>query len=148
MKKTIILLLAVFALSFNGMSQADNQYKTALKKMFEVSGTEEAYKEAIKQMVTMFKAQRSEVPSEIWDEFEQEFLNTSLTELVEMLAPVYSKYMTKEDLQQIVAFYDSPVGKKFAKSTPMITRESMEVGQAWGAKIGESFAEKLKKKGY
>ncbi len=148
MKKIICTLFLALAFSVSSFAQVDKEYKSSLKKLFEVSGTEEAYKAAIKQMIVMFKAQKTEVPATIWDEFEQEFLKTSLDELVEMLAPVYKKYMTKEDLGQIIQFYDSPVGKKYAQSTPLITQESMEVGQAWGAKIGESFAEKLKKKGY
>lgn len=148
MKKIICTLFLALAFNVSSFAQVDNGYKSSLKKLFEVSGTEEAYKAAIKQIIVMFKEQKTEVPAKVWDEFEQEFLNTSLDELVDMLAPVYQKYMTKEDLAQIVEFYNSPVGKKYAKSTPLITQESMEVGQAWGAKIGENFAEKLKKKGY
>ena len=58
------------------------------------------------------------------------------------------KYMTKEDLEDLIKFYQSPIGKKFAKNTPMIVQESMQIGQEWGMKIGEDFAKKMKKKGY
>ena len=65
-----------------------------------------------------------------------------------MLVPVYLKYMTKEDLEEMIKFYQTPVGSKFAKSTPLIMQESMQVGQKWGMKIGEDFKKKMKEKGY
>jgi len=126
----------------------DQEYTQTLKKMFEVSGSEESYKTAIKQMFTMFKKQYSNVETEIWGDFEKDFSQTSINDLAEMIAPVYMKYMTKEDLEDLIKFYQSPIGKKFAKNTPMIVQESMQIGQEWGMKIGEDFAKKMKKKGY
>ncbi|MCP4265050.1 MAG: DUF2059 domain-containing protein [Candidatus Brocadiaceae bacterium] len=84
-----------------------------LKKMFEVSGTEESYKVGITQMFTMFKQQYSSVESDVWDDLEKEFSKTSLNDLTEMLVPVYSKYLTLEDLQELIRFAETPVGKKF-----------------------------------
>jgi uncharacterized protein len=147
MKKitTVIVLLLLAAASYG---QADAQYKAVLKKMFEVSGTEETYKAALKQIIGMFKQQHSNVPEAVWADFEKEFSSTSLTSLVEMLSPVYQKYMTKDDLQKMVEFYQTPVGKKYAANTPLIMQESMQIGQQWGMKIGQQFQEKLKEKGY
>jgi uncharacterized protein len=148
MKKiTTVLVLLLFA-AVSSYGQADAQYKAALKKMFEVSGTEETYKAAIKQMIGMFKQQKSDVPEAIWNDFEKEFSGTSLGSLVDMLLPVYQKYMTKDDLQKMIEFYQTPVGKKYAANTPFIMQESMAVGQQWGMKIGQQFQEKLKEKGY
>ena len=55
---------------------------------------------------------------------------------------------TKEDLEEFIKFYQTPVGKKFAKNTPFIMQESMQIGQQWGMKIGENFKNKMKEKGY
>ncbi|GJM35364.1 MAG: hypothetical protein DHS20C18_43650 [Saprospiraceae bacterium] len=148
MKKIISILAFTFIFTNLSFAQVDTAYQEVLTKMFEVSGTEGAYKGAITQMFIMYKDLYPTVSAEIWTEFEKEFLNTSLTDLVEMLVPVYIKYMTKEDLEEVIAFYQTPVGKKFAKSTPMITQESMQVGQQWGTKIGQEFQQKMKEKGY
>ena len=64
-----------------------------------------------------------------------------------MLASVYQKYMTQVDLEEMIIFYQTPVGKKYAKNLSMIMQESMEVGQQWGMKIGQEIAYKLKEKG-
>ncbi|UCH13121.1 MAG: DUF2059 domain-containing protein [Bacteroidales bacterium] len=143
---TIIpLILLTFGLTFG---QVDPEFKAALKNMFEVSGSEETYKTVIRQMVSMFKTQFANVPEGHWNDLENEFLQTSLDDLVDMLVPVYSKHLTLEDLQKIIEFYHTPTGKKYAEKTPLITQESMQIGQQWGMQIGQDFQNKLKEKGY
>jgi hypothetical protein len=146
-KRVLTFSLLVF-LSVTSFSQEDKQYTKTLNKMFEVSGTEESYQAAIKQMFTIFKQQYPDVEVEIWTDLEKEFSKTSLNELTKMLVPVYSKYMTLEDLNELIKFYNTPTGKKYAKSTPLIMQESMQVGQQWGMKIGQDFEKKMKDIGY
>ncbi len=111
-------------------------------------GTEETFENTIVFMIDNFKTRYPDVKSEFWDELEEQFLDTSMKQLVDMYAVVYVKYMTIEDLDEIILFYKSPVGKKLAKNTPLITEEAMLVGQEWGRKIGENIVLKLKEKGY
>jgi len=148
MKKfACISLLFLASVTFSN-AQGNTEYKAKLKKMFEVSGSEKSYKVAIEQMFTMFKQQKTAVPDSVWQQFEGEFLKTSLDDLVEMLEPVYVKSLTQDDLQQLIAFYQTPIGLKYANQTPVIMQESMQVGQQWGRKIATEFQEKLKAKGY
>jgi len=142
---TIILLLFISNLT---SAQSDLEYGKTLQKMFEVSGAEKTFDVVIVQMFDMFKEQYTEVEKEIWDELEGEITETSMEDLVQMLVPVYQKYMTQDDLKDLIAFYETPIGKKFSKSTPLITQESMQVGQQWGMKIGENFVKKLEERGY
>jgi uncharacterized protein len=146
MRKIVSLFVIFLLLSAPAFSQGDKSYEKTLKKMFEVSGSEESYKAVIKQMFDMFKDQYPETERKIMDEMEGEFLKTSLDDLVEMLVPVYKKYMSEEELQELIKFYQTPVGKKYAKNTPAIMQESMQLGQQWGLKIGQKFQEKLAEK--
>src|SRR5690349_1873728 len=145
--KTLLIVCALMIGSVPSLFSQTSDYQTTLKKMFEVSGSQEAYKAAILQMFTMFK-QNANVPQEVWADLEKEFMSTSMDELVKMLAPVYEKHLTQADLQKLIDFYRTPVGAKFAQKTPLIMQESMQVGQEWGMKIGQQFQEKLKAKGY
>ncbi len=142
---TITLLLFV---SITVFGQVDKEYNETLKRMFVVSGSEKSYQAVIKQMFTMFKQQYSDVESDMWGDLENEFSKTSLNDLTKMLVPVYSKYMTLEDLKELIKFYETPVGKKFAKNTPLIMLESMQIGEQWGMKVGQDFEKKMKEKGY
>lgn len=144
MKKLIALFTIVFVFSSLSFSQENKEYSTALKKMFELSGSEESYKMAIKQVIYMHKSKNPYDTD--WTEIEKELLKTSMSDLVEMLVPVYQKYMTIDDLREMTKFYQTPVGQKYAKNTPLIMQESMQIGQKWGQKLGKDIEEKLKKK--
>lgn len=142
---TSVILLTSFNLSF---AQSNDSYKSTLRKMLQTAGTEATFSTMVKQMFTMFKQQKSNVPESTWIEIEKEFSQTSLDDLVNMFAPIYQKHFTEADLRKLIEFYQSPIGRKLAEKTPLITQESMQVGQEWGKKLGEQFHEKLKAKGY
>lgn len=140
-----IFVLSLFFIPFAD-AQTDPAYEKALQKMFMLNGSEETYKAAIQQSLNMFKGQFPEDQSNFMKEFEVELLNSSFNDLLEMLTPVYAKYLTLEDIEAINKFYETPVGKKFAEQTPFITQESMQIGQEWGMKIMERIQEKMKEK--
>jgi uncharacterized protein len=147
MKKIISILtfsIVFFVFSFG---QTDEDYTKTLKEMFKVSGTEESYQAVVKQMFGMFRQQSPNVDLNIWTELEKEFSKTSIDDLVKLQVPVYKKYLTQGDIEEMIKFYKTPVGQKYAKSTPLIMQESMQVGQQWGLKLGEEIAKKLKEKG-
>ena len=146
MKKIILCFALTLITSGFCFGQDNVVYKTAIKKMMLVSGSENIYKAVINQMITMMKQQKPEVPKEFWDTMAEEMVKSSITDLTDMLAPVYQKHLTLADIQELIAFYESPVGKKFAEKTPLITQESMQVGQQWGMKIGQKIVEKIKEK--
>jgi len=148
MKNTLAIVALLMLFTLSTFAQDDKAYENTLSEMFQVSGSEATFQAAIKQMLSMQKQQHPNVSTEIWAELEKEFLKTSMDDLVAMLVPVYKKHMTKTDLDGLIKFYKSPIGKKFAKKTPLITQESMQVGQQWGMKIGQAFKEKMKAKGY
>lgn len=50
-----------------------------------------------------------------------EFLDKFLAELI----PIYQRHFTKSDVDALIAFYESPVGKKFLREQPRVTDESL-----------------------
>lgn len=147
MKKTTLSLLLLLSTTF-AFSQDNGSYKSSLKKMIQVSGSEVAYKGIVNQMVGMFKQQQSNVPVEFWNEFAAEMNRDAVGQLVDMLTPIYQKHLTEADLKSVISFYETPAGKKFAEKTPLITQESMLAGQEWGKQIAAKVIEKLESKGY
>jgi len=81
----------------------------------QVSGSEVAYKGILNQMISMFKQQQSSVPKEFWDEFTVEINRDGVSQLVDLVLPIYQKHLTEADLLGVIAFYETPVGKKFAE---------------------------------
>lgn len=146
--KTSILTVLLVLVALCSFSQENSTYKSSLQKLIQVSGSEVAYKGVMDQMIAMFKQQQSNVPNEFWDEFAVELNKDAIGQLMNMILPVYQKHLTEADLKGVIAFYETPLGKKYAEKTPLITQESMIAGQEWGKKIGEKVADKLREKGY
>lgn len=147
MKKIIFTIFFSFSVLFS-FGQVEPAYKNKVKLLMQVSGGKDAYDSAILQMFTMFSQQYPDVPERFWTEFKDEFINISTDELVTLISPVYARHLTSKDLDEIIAFYQSPAGKKLASSQGAITAESMSLGQDWGAILGEKVLKKLKEKGY
>ncbi|PYP48599.1 MAG: DUF2059 domain-containing protein [Gemmatimonadetes bacterium] len=104
---------------------------------------------AVTAMETSIPAQRAanpQIPKEFWDEFMVR-ARRDMPELVDAILPVYDKHFTKAQLEQLVAFYESPVGQHLAKVQPEITVQSMQAGQQWGARIGAEVGQDLAKRG-
>ena len=133
-------------------AQENTPYGDKLREMFSVSGASANYDVVVDQMLTMFKNsygnQAGGIEDTVWDELAVEFRESSIDDLVDKLVPVYEKHLTIEDLDAIIAFYKTPAGKKFADKTPLITQESMLVGQEWGMQIGQRFSKRMQEKGY
>ncbi len=146
MKKIIVVLICFLSFQSSVLAQADKEYTKLLQKMLESAGNDGAYKSAITQIIGMYKAADSSIPDDFWNSFEKEFSAKSYDDLIEKLAPVYAKYLTKEDLKQLNDFYQTPVGKKYAKVVPNITMDSMEIGKAWGQEIAMKVLQKLEEK--
>ena len=146
--KTFILTGLLILGTMLSFGQENSTYKSSLKKLMQVSGAEVAYKGALNQMISMFKQQQSNVPNEFWDEFTAEVNKDSFENLISLVLPIYQKHMTEQDLVGVIAFYETPLGKKFAEKTPLITQESMLAGQEWGKQVSQKVVDKLKNKGY
>ena len=114
--------------------------------MFEVSGSEKTFAAVIDQYFSIFRTTYPDIETAVWNELEEEFEKTSMDQLIDMLIPIYEKYLTEDDLKAIIDFYTSDAGKKYAEKTPAIMQESMVVGQEWGMSIAEAFNKKLEER--
>lgn len=146
MKTMIFISLALC--SWLPMSAQTDSLDLEILRMLELSGAEANYEVAMSQMFSMFKQQWTMVDSTTWNELEQEFDGAAISELNELLLPVYRKHLTLDEVRQLNAFYASPIGQTLTSKTPIIMQESMQVGQEWGIKIGQDFAKKMEERGY
>lgn len=143
---TFLLGLSLFSPAVFGQTAS---FKKTCKKYFKVTGSEESFKLVIKNIMAMYKESESMsvVPAEAWDDMEKEMIK-EMDDLYEKIAIIYDKHFTEDELKEIIAFYESPIGKKMVKEMPELMKESMEVGRIWGEAIGEKIGDKLVKKGY
>lgn len=149
MKTIFITLLFCLAMAFTTQAQtsADKEYQAAVTKMLEVSNSLEAMKQMAPQIIAMVKQQAPEAPQAFWDEMEKTMI-TMYDEIVKAIIPIYQKYLTLQDIQGIIKFYESPIGKKLAESNTKIAMETMPVAQQIGMQTMQKLMESAKAKGY
>ena len=118
----------------------DPAYEADIRKLLEVTGSAALAVQAMDQMMVQMKTLAPNAPEEFWTEFRAS-MNPS--ELVDMMVPIYAKYFTHEDIVGLLAFYDTPVGKKLIASQPAIMQESMAAGAAWGQRVASEVMMRL-----
>jgi hypothetical protein len=81
-----------------------------------------------------------------------ESMEARLNEMIDQVAALYARTFTAEELREVVAFYRGPTGQKFVQRLPLITQESMVIGQRFGQTIGteirDRMIEELRKRGH
>jgi hypothetical protein len=148
MIKRIILTVALTVTTSVAFSQDNSEYTKTLSQMMIKNGSQETFNVMLDQMTAMMKQQKPEVPELAWADLNDDLAVEAIKELTVLMSPVYQKHLSLEDLKGIIAFYNTPIGKKFAKKTPLITNESMQVTQQWGMQLMGKIQQKLKDKGY
>src|SRR5262245_10568976 len=73
-------------------------------------------------------------------------------EIVDEIARLYAQRFSEAELKEVIAFYKSPVGKRFAAEEPAVIDQSLARAEAWTKKISEEvlvrFRAEMKKKGH
>jgi N-glycosylase/DNA lyase len=141
-KLTIAIILNGIALL--GFSQ-DSAKIASIRELLEVTGSGKLGVQAVQNMIASYRQNLPSVPEEFWSEFMKE-VNTEV--LTTMVIPIYDKYYSLEELNAIIAFYKTPIGKKVIATLPQIMQESMQAGQSWGKEVGEKAFNKLKEQGF
>jgi hypothetical protein len=80
-----------------------------------------------------------------------EMLSARSDELLAQIVPLYAKHFTEAELDELLAFYRSPIGRKTNETMPGLMQESMELvakeAQSSIPKIKERVTEQLRAEG-
>jgi hypothetical protein len=147
------LLACVIGLALAAAARADEPDPAAIAKAKEVMAAAHSDKMA-DQMVTLMEKPLSQLiesanpghGKEVADLLRERFIpemRKRLPEFTDMAARIYAKHFTVEDLDQLVAFYDSPIGKKLVAEQSAMLAETSAVAQAWGQNLALEVLRKL-----
>lgn len=125
MKKLVCLLVMVLA-GLNLTAQESNSFEGKTINLIKMT--------AGQQFEIMTDPLVQMVPPENQEAFKKE-LTESTQDLYSRMAKIYMESFTEEELDKILDFYATPVGKKLVAETPALTRKGMELGQAWGMEL-------------
>jgi len=139
-----ILTLFIFITVAMAGDDAEEKQKD-IRKLMEITGSGNIGVQVMNEMMASFKAAMPTVPDKFWSDF---MAQTKPEILVDLVVPVYDKYLTHQEIKELIAFYDTPLGKKLISVQPMIVRDSMQIGRQWGEEMGNKVVQKLREQGY
>jgi hypothetical protein len=130
--------------------------KAAIKELMDITGSAQIgqlFANAfVQQMTNVLKSTNPDIPPKaliIIGEEVNAVIQEEMTEkesFYELIYPIYHKYLTIEDINELITFYKTPVGKKVITVMPQLTQESMHAGQVWGQSLGPIIQKRLAKR--
>ncbi|MCL1671148.1 DUF2059 domain-containing protein [Elizabethkingia ursingii] len=145
MKKiTILFLIIAASLTFAQEQTVSPAKKEKIKTFLKLTNVLGVANQVMDNMLSSYQTYYKQVPTEYWNELKKETANTN--DFEELLIPIYSKYYTEKELDDIIAFYKTSTGQKVIKTMPDMTNESMQAGQIWGMKLGQKVMKKINEK--
>jgi uncharacterized protein len=79
-------------------------------------------------------------------------MQARLSEMSEAVVAVYASNFSAEELRAATAFYRTPAGQKFLLKMPIVTQQTMALGQKLGRSVGaeaqKRMIEELRSKGH
>ncbi|MCL6101714.1 MAG: DUF2059 domain-containing protein [Bacteroidetes bacterium] len=130
----LLFVSALLLIGSTVFAQTDT-FEADIMKMQQLNGSQGTTDAMFGRMVAQFKASKPEVTDAKWAALKKDVFDVEVAELNKQLIPVYKKLFTQEEVKAIVAFYESPAGKKLAEKTPQVTMESMQLSQTWAMSL-------------
>lgn len=125
---------------------APNPAKEAdIRELMELTGAGKLGVESFNQTIGMMKQAMPTVPEAFWTRYAAK---VNANGLVNRVVPIYANYFTAGEIQQLLAFYRTPLGQKLITTQPAILRDSMAAGQKWGEELAEQILKELAAEGY
>jgi hypothetical protein len=143
MKKLVFALIFVIGINTFGVySQTKND---DILTLLRISGTEKLAEQIMSALIPQFQQLIPDIPNVFWVSFRDKL---NIDDLLYACIPIYNKYYTHDEIKQLIAFYESPLGRKLVEVTPLLTQDAMVIGQNWGEKLGQDIVNELISEGY
>ena len=114
-------------LTLNLNAQSDDSYKNETIEFIKLTGATKAFQGAIDQIGQM-------VPEDKKVDYVTE-AEATLDDLYSQMADIYMAEFTHDEIKDLIAFYQTALGRKLATKQMTLTQKGMGLGQKWGMKV-------------
>jgi hypothetical protein len=102
---------------------------------------------SLPSIIGIIRKANPRIPQSLIDELQkesrEEFIK-ALPEFVEAIVTVYEANYSADEIKQLRAFYESPLGRKITARTPQVLQQTQALGQVWGRQVGERVVARLR----
>jgi hypothetical protein len=128
----------------------DPAKEASIRKLLDVIGIRASMEQTVKNMTDMSQASLARAlpkndNSQKFAEFFYQKLQAKLNtdDFVGLIIPIYEKYLTSEDIEGLIRFYESALGQRALKVLPQIVQEAQTAGFQWGQRVGQESAQEV-----
>lgn len=139
------LFLVVFLCAVAPIFAERDEDEDRVRYLIELSGGADMGVMVFENMMMSFRDTFPDVPGEFWDGM-VDVVETD--DLMDILVPIYRKHFTAEDVDGLIRFYESPLGRKLIETQPDMVQESMSAGETWGERIAQEVVDRMIADGY
>lgn len=125
--------------------QPETAKSDQIEELLELTGSEDQYVQIMNLVVASVKQSFPEVPNDWWERF---LAKVDPTEIDGLVAGIYDKYFTAEEITALIEFNRTPVGRAINAKMPMVMQESFMAGQQWGQGLAEEVLRELEADGW
>lgn len=144
---TIVLVMGLGcfapALTQQPSRSADSVKVATVRRLLQLTGSTEAVVRSMEAVIPGQRTANPQIPPAFWDAFIAR-VRHDLPQLVDSFVPSYTARFTQAELDQLVQFYESPLGKHLIAVQPDMFQEGVEMGRRWGAIIARQVADSMR----
>jgi hypothetical protein len=138
----VLLAAALPLLATRAFADDEAAKHAAIRKLMAVTQSAQLGQQMMDSMFGQLAQLYPTVPESLWTELKAAFDGDELSALI------YDKHFSQQEIETLLAFYESPVGRKMIERMPLVLQEAMQVGNAWGRAKTEEVIRKLKERGF
>jgi len=117
-----------------------------IERFLKVTSAFRFYDEIVDSVTGQYRKRFPQIQNDFWVEFRRN--HTHPDDLFNQVVPIYAKYLSEEDLRNILVFFESPAGKKYTAVLPDLGREAGMAAVEFERDLNSRILKRLKESGY
>ncbi len=138
------LLLMCLTPALMAQSTSTTTKEANIRKLLVLIDASGTFKRAVEIQMTGVKKTLPQIPPKFWDEVLKE---VDPDKLMDLIVPIYDKHFTNDEIMGLIAFYETPLGKKMVSSLPQVMAESAAAGGKYGEQIAIKVIQRMQAEG-
>jgi uncharacterized protein len=116
-----------------------------VKELISLNGSFTLSKEIEKEVISKYKKKYDNVPDSAWKPIEEKI---NIDELINKVVDIYGNRFSEKEIDQLLIFYKSDLGKKVIQNSPDMITEIQNSTSNWAMKVTQTINDDLEKMGY
>jgi hypothetical protein len=147
------VLLCAGLLIATPSARSDDGGMPAARKLAEMTGmlrTMQAQAESltgfVKAAIDQANPRQGVEVEDVIDQYVTPVIQKNIPALLDATTKLYASTFTPEEIDQMIVFYDTPLGQKIIKTMPQLQQSGLSVGIEWGKRVLSEMAPDLRSK--